>query len=100
MTPVSEQHEWLEADGLGGFASGTTSGIRTRRYHALWFAADGAAIHRRKRTKDSKSLVLWLTMGAHRESAYLKAIAITRLKMKIVADVSARSICRAIQPGR
>ncbi len=27
--------EWLEADGLGGFASGTTSGARTRRYHAL-----------------------------------------------------------------
>jgi hypothetical protein len=22
--------EWLEADGLGGFASGTVSGIRTR----------------------------------------------------------------------
>ena len=27
--------EWLEADGLGGFASGTRSGIRTRRYHGL-----------------------------------------------------------------
>lgn len=27
--------EWLEPDGLGGFASGTVSGIRTRRYHAL-----------------------------------------------------------------
>jgi glycogen debranching enzyme len=27
--------EWLEADGLGGFASGTVSGERTRRYHAL-----------------------------------------------------------------
>lgn len=27
--------EWLEADGLGGFASGTVSGLRTRRYHAL-----------------------------------------------------------------
>lgn len=27
--------EWLEADGLGGFASGTVDGIRTRRYHAL-----------------------------------------------------------------
>ncbi|MFN7966750.1 MAG: amylo-alpha-1,6-glucosidase [Acidobacteriota bacterium] len=30
-----ERAEWLEADGLGGFASGTVSGIRTRRYHAL-----------------------------------------------------------------
>jgi predicted glycogen debranching enzyme len=27
--------EWLEADGRGGFASGTADGIRTRRYHAL-----------------------------------------------------------------
>ena len=27
--------EWLEADGLGGFASGTTDGIRRRRYHGL-----------------------------------------------------------------
>ena len=31
--------EWLEADGLGGFASGTASGIRSRRYHALLLAA-------------------------------------------------------------
>jgi len=27
--------EWLEADGLGGFASGPAVGPRTRRYHAL-----------------------------------------------------------------
>jgi predicted glycogen debranching enzyme len=27
--------EWLEADGLGGFASGTVEDIRTRRYHGL-----------------------------------------------------------------
>ncbi len=31
--------EWLEADGLGGYASGTVSGIRTRRYHALLLSA-------------------------------------------------------------
>ena len=31
--------EWLEPDGLGGFASGTVSGIRSRRYHALLLAA-------------------------------------------------------------
>ena len=31
--------EWLEADGLGGFASGTAAGIRTRRYHALLLTA-------------------------------------------------------------
>ena len=31
--------EWLEADGLGGFASGTVSGLRSRRYHAILLAA-------------------------------------------------------------
>ena len=31
--------EWLEADGLGGFASGTVSGERTRRYHGLLLTA-------------------------------------------------------------
>ena len=31
--------EWLEADGLGGFASGTVGGARARRYHALLLAA-------------------------------------------------------------
>ena len=36
---VDHTREWLEADGLGGFASGTVSGVRTRRYHALLLAA-------------------------------------------------------------
>ena len=31
--------EWLEANGLGGFASGTVGGIRSRRYHALLLVA-------------------------------------------------------------
>ena len=30
-----QDFEWLEADGLGGFASHTSLGTRTRRYHAL-----------------------------------------------------------------
>ena len=36
---IDDRTEWLEPDGLGGFASGTTSGIRTRRYHALLLSA-------------------------------------------------------------
>jgi predicted glycogen debranching enzyme len=39
MSLVSESAEWLEVDGLGGFASGTTVGIRTRRYHAMLLTA-------------------------------------------------------------
>jgi glycogen debranching enzyme len=34
LLPPNEA-EWLEADGSGGFASGTVSGVRTRRYHGL-----------------------------------------------------------------
>ncbi len=30
--------EWIEPNGFGGFASGTASGIRTRRYHSLLLA--------------------------------------------------------------
>lgn len=36
---MDESREWLEADGLGGFASGPVSGPRTRRYHALLLTA-------------------------------------------------------------
>ncbi len=35
----NDQFEWLETDGLGGFASGTAGGIRTRRYHGLLLTA-------------------------------------------------------------
>ncbi len=37
--PPFTGREWLEADGLGGFASGTVAGVRTRRYHALLLVA-------------------------------------------------------------
>jgi predicted glycogen debranching enzyme len=36
---IDSETEWLEADGLGGFSSGTSSGLRTRRYHALLLVA-------------------------------------------------------------
>ncbi|HSE42848.1 MAG TPA: amylo-alpha-1,6-glucosidase [Acidobacteriota bacterium] len=39
INPEKYEAEWLETDGLGGFASGTVSGIRTRRYHALLLTA-------------------------------------------------------------
>jgi predicted glycogen debranching enzyme len=35
VEPSLSDAEWLEPDGLGGFASGTVSGSRSRRYHAL-----------------------------------------------------------------
>ena len=39
MNPIDSSAEWIEADGLGGFASGTGSGIRSRRYHGLLLTA-------------------------------------------------------------
>jgi predicted glycogen debranching enzyme len=38
-TPLTESIEWLEPDGLGGYASGTAIGRLTRRYHALLLTA-------------------------------------------------------------
>ncbi len=36
---MRDRREWLETDGLGGFATGTVDGVRTRRYHGLLVAA-------------------------------------------------------------
>jgi glycogen debranching enzyme len=35
----STRREWLETNGLGGFASSSLAGINTRRYHGLLTAA-------------------------------------------------------------
>src|SRR5688572_14541677 len=53
--------EWLEADGLGGFASGTASGLRTRRYHAL---LNHAASPPTGRVVLVNALEAWLDTGA------------------------------------
>ncbi|HVG28991.1 MAG TPA: amylo-alpha-1,6-glucosidase [Pyrinomonadaceae bacterium] len=37
---AASRREWLETDGLGGFASSTITGQNTRRYHGLLVAAD------------------------------------------------------------
>jgi predicted glycogen debranching enzyme len=39
VLPVAERREWLCANGIGGFASGTVAGLLTRRYHGLLVAA-------------------------------------------------------------
>ncbi len=49
---ASAAHEWLETDGLGGFASGTIGGIRTRRYHGLLLAAMKPPTERRVFVQD------------------------------------------------
>jgi predicted glycogen debranching enzyme len=39
-------HEWLVANGLGGYACGTVAGVPTRRYHGLLIAALPAPLGR------------------------------------------------------
>src|SRR5258707_12401436 len=38
--------EWIVANGLGGYASGTVAGVVTRRYHGLLIAALPAPLGR------------------------------------------------------
>lgn len=53
--------EWLETDGLGGFASGTATGIRTRRYHALLLTATSPPTGRFVLVNGFEA---WVTTGA------------------------------------
>lgn len=43
----AERREWLVTDGHGGYASGTVSGVLTRRYHGLLVAAIAPPLGRR-----------------------------------------------------
>ena len=43
---AASSREWLETNGLGGFASGTISGANTRRYHGLLTAATSVPLGR------------------------------------------------------
>ena len=45
-TEVLLTSEWLVANGLGGYASGTVSGVHTRRYHGLLISALPAPLGR------------------------------------------------------
>ena len=58
---LDQRTEWLEADGIGGFASGTVSGLRTRRCHALLLSATTPPTGRRVLVN---GLDAWLTTSA------------------------------------
>ena len=57
------QREWLVPDGRGGYAMGTVSGLRTRRYHGLLVVA-GDIPARRMMGLVSLDVVLTLPSGA------------------------------------
>lgn len=43
---AASEREWLETNGLGGFASSTITGLNTRRYHGLLVAATNPPVGR------------------------------------------------------
>jgi predicted glycogen debranching enzyme len=60
---VPRSAEWLEADGLGGFAMGTVDGIRTRRYHGLLIHAATPPTGRRLLVNGFEA---WVELGDRR----------------------------------
>lgn len=44
--PRALELEWLETNGIGGFASSTVAGVQTRRYHGLLIAALAPPVER------------------------------------------------------
>jgi predicted glycogen debranching enzyme len=61
--------EWLVPDGTGGYAMGTVSGLRTRRYHGLLVIAEPGRPARRHLALAALDPVLTLPSGAEVELA-------------------------------
>ncbi len=59
----ADDREWLEADGLGGFASGRADGTRSRRYHALLLCATKPPT---ERVALVQAVEAWLVMDGER----------------------------------
>jgi predicted glycogen debranching enzyme len=64
--------EWLEPDGLGGYASGTVSGLRTRRYHGLLLCSLKPPQERRLLVQ---GFVAWLETASGRAELWPQAYA-------------------------
>jgi glycogen debranching enzyme len=62
------RREWLETNGLGGFASSTINGINTRRYHGLLVAARALLIAVVIHTVDVAMSVFGLKLQSHRDT--------------------------------
>lgn len=60
---MADFREWLETDGLGGFASGTIAGVRTRRYHGLLVVARQPPAGRCMLVN---GLEVWITRGSEK----------------------------------
>ncbi len=85
LISLDDQTEWLETDGLGGFASGTTSGLRTRRYHALLLAATTPPTGRMVLVNGLDAWVATASGGPHESSSAPEYLTRQRYDPGIVA---------------
>ncbi|HEY6079294.1 MAG TPA: amylo-alpha-1,6-glucosidase [Polyangiaceae bacterium] len=72
QSPGDDADEWLEPDGLGGFASGTRGGLRTRGYHGLLLCALKPPQDRRMMVQ---GFVAWIETAAARAELWPQAYA-------------------------
>jgi len=59
------RHEWLETNGLGGYAAGTVGGANTRRYHALLVAAKQPPVARSVLFSKLDEVLCWPGVQRH-----------------------------------
>ena len=61
------RREWLVANGLGGYASGTIGGVPTRVYHGLLVASLRPPVRRRVVVAGA---LIWLTVDGRRTALH------------------------------
>jgi glycogen debranching enzyme len=83
------RREWLVTNGLGGYASGTISGVNTRRYHGLLVAALAPPV---ERTVLVAGLVGWVSHEGQRHSLAANEYADGTIDPRGYANVEAFSL--------
>jgi glycogen debranching enzyme len=100
----STSREWLETNGLGGFASSSIAGINTRRYHALLTAATKPPVGRMVLL--SKCEETWLINGeryelsANQYSGAIHPRGFLYLKPRPGAWLSCRALTEGVYASR
>lgn len=95
-TTFDADAEWLEADGCGGFASGTVGGERTRRYHALLLSATTPPTGRYVLVN---GLEAWLEVAGVPEAPDRRLALSTQRYLPDVVDPDGISRLRAFDPA-
>jgi hypothetical protein len=83
--------EWLETDGLGGFAMGTADGVRTRRYHGL-LAAPRISEEPANRLTLLNGFEAWVQVGSRRFDLVSQRYAPGMLHPRLERDIESFTI--------